>query len=60
MFKEKMWCKEDLEVKRKLQLYKEIINPNLGNQDYLSISKKKINIAMFRANIYQLHIENRH
>ena len=54
---------EDLEVKRKLQHYKEIINPNLESQNDLSIlisSKKKINIAMIRTNIYQLHIERRH
>ena len=44
MFKEKMWCKEDLEAKIKLCYYKVIINPNLEDQNYLSIltsSKKK-------------------
>ena len=44
MFKEKMWCKEDLEVKRKLCYYKEINNPNLEDQNYpfiLTGSKKK-------------------
>ena len=54
---------EDLEVKRKLRHYKEIINPNLESQNDLSIlisSKKKINIAMIRTNIYQLHIKSRH
>ena len=44
-FKEKMWCEKDLEAKRKLRYYKEIINPTLEDQKYLSVltsSKKKI------------------
>ena len=44
MFKEKMWCKKDLEAKRKLRYYKEVINPTLEGQKYLSVltsSKKK-------------------
>ena len=47
-FKEKLWCKENLAVKRKLRYYKEVINPNLEDQKYLSIvtsSQNKFNIA---------------
>ena len=35
-FKEKMWCDKELEKKRKLRYYKDVINPNL-EQNYLSI-----------------------
>ena len=41
-FKDKLW--EELEGKRKLRYYKEVINPTLGNQNYLSMltnTKKK-------------------
>jgi hypothetical protein len=34
-FKEKMWC--DKEEKRKLRYYKDVINPNPEDQNYLSI-----------------------
>ena len=47
-FKEKFWCEENLAVKRKLRYYKEVINPNLEDQKYLSVvtsSQTKINIA---------------
>ena len=37
MFKEKMWCEKDLEAKRKLRYYKEVINPTLEDQKYLSV-----------------------
>ena len=50
-FKEKMWCEKDLEDKRKLRYYKEVINPTLEDQKYLLVltsSKKKINIAKIR------------
>ena len=46
-FKEKIWGEKDFEVKRKLRCYKEVINPNLEDQTYLSILtslKKKTNI----------------
>jgi len=59
-FKEKMWDKKVLEVKRKLQYYKEVINPNLEVQNYLFVltsSKKKINIAKIRTNSHELHSE---
>ena len=43
-FKEKLWCEKDLEAKRKLRYYKQVINPTLEDQMYLSLltsSKKK-------------------
>jgi hypothetical protein len=52
-FKEKMWCDKELEEKRKLRYYKDVINPNLEDQNYLSVLtsvKKKINIAKIRTN----------
>jgi hypothetical protein len=36
-FKEKLWCNKELEDKRKLRYYKEVINPNLEDQKYLSM-----------------------
>ena len=36
-FKEKMWCEKDLDAKRKLRYYKEVINPTLKYQNYLSV-----------------------
>ena len=32
-FKENLWCEENLAVKRKLRYYKEVINPNLEDQN---------------------------
>jgi hypothetical protein len=49
-FKEKMWCDKELEEKRKLRYYKDVINPNLEDQNYLSVFpsvKKKISISQF-------------
>jgi hypothetical protein len=34
-FKENMWCDKELEDKRKLRYYKEVVNPNLEYQKYL-------------------------
>ena len=62
-FKEKMWCEKDLEDKRKLRYYKEVINPTLEDQKYLSVLtslKKKINIAKIRTNSHELHSETGH
>ena len=59
-FKEKLWCEKDLETKRKLRYYKEVINPTLEDQKHLSVltsSKKKINIAKIRMNSHELHTE---
>jgi hypothetical protein len=36
-FKEKLWCDKELEEKRKLRYYKDVINPHLKDQNYLSI-----------------------
>ena len=39
-----MWCEKDLEAKRKLRYYKEVINPTLEDQKYLYVltsSKKR-------------------
>ena len=50
----------DKEEKRKLRYYKDIINPNLEDQNYLSIFpsvKKKISIAKIRTNAHELHSE---
>ena len=55
-----MWCEKDLESKRKLRYYKEVTNPTLEDQKYLSVltsSKKKINIAKIRTNSHELHSE---
>jgi hypothetical protein len=59
-FKEKMWCDKELEEKRKLRYYKDVINPNLEDQNYLSVLpsvKKKIRIAKIRTNSHELHSE---
>jgi hypothetical protein len=43
--------------------YKEVVNPNLEDQNYLSIlrsAKKKINIAKIRTNSHELHSETWH
>ena len=47
-FKENMWCDKELEDKMKLRYYKEVVNPNLEDQNYLLVLKSannKINIA---------------
>jgi hypothetical protein len=36
-FKENMWCDKELEEKIKLRYYKDVINPNLEDQNYLSV-----------------------
>jgi hypothetical protein len=55
-----MWCDKELEEKRKLRYYKDVINPNLEDQNYLSVFpsvKKKISIAKIRTNSLELHSE---
>jgi hypothetical protein len=55
-----MWCDKRVRGKRKLRYYKEIINPNLEDQNYLSMLtsvKKKISIAKIRTNSHELHTE---
>jgi hypothetical protein len=51
-FKEKMWCDKEFEGK-KLRYYKDVINPNLEDQKYISVLtsvKKKISIVKIRTN----------
>jgi hypothetical protein len=46
-FKKKMLCDKELEEKIKLRYYKDVINPNLEDQNYLSFLpsvNKKISI----------------
>ena len=55
-----MWCEKDLEAKRKLRYYQEVINPTLKDQKYPSVltsSKKKTNIANIRTYSHELHSE---
>jgi hypothetical protein len=55
-----MWCDKELEEKRKLRYYKDVINPNLEYQNYLSVLtsvKKKISLAKIRTNSHELHSE---
>ena len=62
-FKEKIWRDKELEEKRKLRYYKDIINPNLEDQNYLFVLtsvKKKITIAKIRTNSHKLHSETEH
>jgi hypothetical protein len=52
-FKEKMWCDKELEEKRKLRYYRDVINHNLEDQNYVFVLpsvKKKISIAKIRTN----------
>ena len=56
-FKDKLWEDQELEGKRKLIYYKEVINPTLDNQNYLSMfssNKKKMNVAKIRTNSHEL------
>ena len=53
---------KDLEVTRKLRYYKEVINPNLEDQKYVSILisiEKKTNIAKIRMNSHELQSETK-
>jgi hypothetical protein len=57
-----MWCDKELEEKRKLRYYKDVINPNLEDQNYLFVLpsvKKKLSIAKIRTNSHELHSETR-
>jgi hypothetical protein len=59
-FKEKMWCDKVLEEKRKVRYYKDVINPNLEDQNYLFVLptvNKKISIAKIRTNSHEFHSE---
>jgi hypothetical protein len=62
-FKEKMWCDKELEEKRKLRYYKNVIDPNIEGQNYLPIFPsvdKKIIIAKIRKNSHELDSETGH
>ena len=57
-----MWCDKEFEGKIKLRYYKDVINSNLEDQNYLSVFpsvKKKISIAKIRTNSHELHSETR-
>ena len=57
-----LWFEENLAVKIKLRYYKEVINPNLEDQKYLSVvtrSRNKIYIAKIRTNSHELHRKTR-
>ena len=59
-FKENFWCEENVVLKRKLRYYKEVINPNLEDQKYISvvtISQKKVKITNIGTNSHELHRE---
>jgi hypothetical protein len=61
-FKDNMWCEKELVDKRKLRYLKEVVNPNLVYQNYLSFlksAKNKINIAKIRTNSHEIHSETR-
>ena len=58
-----MWCDKELEEKQKLRYYKDVIHPNLEDQDYLYVLtsvKKKLSIAKIRTNSHELHSETCH
>ena len=55
--------RKNLVVKRKLRYYKEVINPNLEDQKYLSVeinSPKKVNITKLITDSHELHSETGH
>lgn len=59
-FKDKMWDSKELEGKRKLRYYKEVINPTLDNHNYLSMltsTKNKMDIARIITNSHELWSE---
>jgi hypothetical protein len=62
-FKENLWCDKELEDNKKIRYYKEVVNPNLEYQKYLSILtsiRKRINISKIRTNSHELHSETGH
>lgn len=62
-FKNKSWNDNDLKGKIQLIYYKEVINPTLGNQNYLCIltsTRNKMNIAKIRTNFHEIWSEIRH
>ena len=62
-FKEKLLCDKELEDKRKLRYYKEVINPCLKDKKHLyalTSIKKKINVVKIGTNSHKLHSEIGH
>ena len=60
MFKDNMWEDQELEGKRKLRYCKEVMDPTLGNHNYLSLlskNKKKMNISKIRTNFHEFQSE---
>ena len=58
-----MWCDKELDDKSKLRYCKEVVNPNLEDQKYLSVlnsAKKKISIAKIQTNSHELHSNTGH
>jgi hypothetical protein len=54
-----MWCDKELEEKIKLRYYKDVINPNLEYQNYLSFLMSvntKIKIVKIRTNFHELNL----
>ena len=61
-FKDNMYDDKDLKGKRKVRCYKEVINPTLDNQNYLSVlinTKKKMKIARITTHSHELRSETR-
>jgi predicted glutamine amidotransferase len=57
-----LWQDNEFEDKRKLRYYKEVINPNLEDENYLFVItniKKKIRIAKIRTNSYEQNNETK-
>ena len=61
-FRDKMWDVKKMEDKRKLRYYKEVINPIVDNQNYLSMltsTKSKMNIARIRNKSRELQSDSK-
>ena len=55
-----MWCDKELEEKRKLMYYKDVINHNIEDQNYIFVLtsvKKKISIAKIKTNSHKVQSE---
>jgi hypothetical protein len=56
--KKKMWTDREIDNKKKLNYYNEIINPKLEDQNYLFFvanARKKLNITKIRTSFHVLH-----
>ena len=61
-FRDKMWDVKKMEDKRKLRYYKEVINPIVDNQNYLSMLttiKSKMNISRIRNKSRELQSDSK-